>query len=146
MTADALAGLFALNVLYAAAGLAALWLLRGPSTWRDAVRLGGLAYLVGVAVVGASWTLLLVAGVPFSGWLVVATPLAVVCVAVLGGVRIGRRRPRAGSIPGNVGLLVAAAGAGATVVFLEALFRSARLHGLYAWDAWSFWVPKGMAI
>jgi hypothetical protein len=32
------------------------------------------------------------------------------------------------------------------IVYLEALFRAARLSGLYAFDAWSFWVPKAKAI
>ncbi len=42
--------------------------------------------------------------------------------------------------------LVALAGAALVVVYLEALFRSARLSSLSAWDAWAFWVPKAKAI
>jgi hypothetical protein len=42
--------------------------------------------------------------------------------------------------------VVAAAVAALIVVYFEALFRSARLTGLYAWDAWDFWVPKAKMI
>ena len=42
--------------------------------------------------------------------------------------------------------IVAAVGIALTVLFVEALFRRARLSGLYNWDAWAFWVPKGKAI
>ena len=31
-------------------------------------------------------------------------------------------------------------------MYLEALFRAARLESLSAWDAWAFWVPKAKAI
>ncbi len=42
--------------------------------------------------------------------------------------------------------LMAAAFAALIVVYLEALFRAGRLAGLYAWDAWAFWVPKAKMI
>ena len=34
----------------------------------------------------------------------------------------------------------------AVVVVLEAGFRAARIHGLSAWDAGAFWVPKAEAL
>ena len=43
-------------------------------------------------------------------------------------------------------LLVTAAGIALAGLFLEALFRAARLQSLQAYDAWAFWVPKGKAI
>ncbi|MGH3110377.1 MAG: hypothetical protein ACRDQT_05605, partial [Gaiellaceae bacterium] len=56
------------------------------------------------------------------------------------------QRPALGAIrAGRLGLLTAALAA-LVVVYLEALFRFGRLLGLYAWDAWSFWVPKAKAI
>ena len=61
------------------------------------------------------------------------------------GWRLGRPRPVARHGPRRVGL-VGAALAALVVVYLEALFRAARLSGLYAFDAWSFWVPKAKAI
>ena len=39
-----------------------------------------------------------------------------------------------------------AAGVALIGLLLEALFRSARLQSLQAYDAWAFWVPKGKAI
>ena len=74
MSGLALAGLAGLNTLYLLAGLAFLWLVRGPGDWVDAVRLLGLAYLVGLVVTGSLWTLLLIAGVPFSTGMVVGLP------------------------------------------------------------------------
>ena len=58
-------------------------------------------------------------------------------------------RARAGSAvePGTpIVLLVTAAGIALTGLLLEALFRSARLQSLQAYDAWAFWVPKAKAI
>jgi hypothetical protein len=43
-------------------------------------------------------------------------------------------------------VLVTALGIAFAGLFLEALFRAARLHSLQAYDAWAFWVPKGKAI
>jgi hypothetical protein len=42
--------------------------------------------------------------------------------------------------------LVSAAGIALTGIFLEALFRAARLSALVAFDAWAFWVPKARTI
>ena len=52
-------------------------------------------------------------------------------------------RPRLGAGPI---LLVSAASVALAGLFLEALFRTARLQSLQAYDAWAFWVPKGQAI
>ena len=46
----------------------------------------------------------------------------------------------------SAALLVTAAGVALTGLLLEALFRSARLQSLQAYDAWAFWVPKAKAI
>ncbi len=77
----------------------------------------------------------------------------IVSVAVLGscgvalGVRNGRAKPRLGRL-GTVGVvsLVSAVGVASAGLYLELLFRSARLQGLFAFDAWAFWVPKAKAI
>ena len=146
MTIHALAGLVALNLIFFVCGAAVLWLARGWRTWLEFARLGGLAYLTGVAAAGAVWTLLLIAGIPFSLWLVVATVVAFVFAGVVGGRRLGRGSPALGAATVTRGVLVGAAGVAAAGLFLEVLFRAARLRGLYNWDAWSFWVPKGKAI
>ena len=146
MTIRAIAGLIAFNLLVLVCGAAILWLARGWRTWLELGRLGGLAYLTGVAAVGVVWTLLLVIGVPFSGLLILLTAAALVAVGLLGGRRLGRRRPSRPSLAHARVPLAAAAGIALTGLFLEALFRQARLAGLYNWDAWAFWVPKGKAI
>ena len=71
--------------------------------------------------------------------------------------RCGRRRRRAAPPGGRPArprrcrartpiVLVSAAGIALAGLFLEALFRAARLQSLQAYDAWAFWVPKGKAI
>jgi hypothetical protein len=142
----ALTGIVLLNALFLVCGASVLWLACGWPTWVELVRLAGVAYLVGVASACGAWTLLLVFSVPFSLWLVLATPVVLVGVAIVGGRRLGRRRPPVGSISGSTGLLITAVGVATVGLFFEVLFRAARLDGLYDWDAWSFWVPKGKAI
>jgi hypothetical protein len=147
VTVRALAGITALNLAYALAGLSLLWGLRGFRTWGSVLRLAGLGYLVGVAAFGVAWTALLVVGAPFGG-----IALAVSLVALgAGGAAIGRVRGVA--VPHGLGwaratpiLLVTAAGLALAGLFLEALFRAARLQSLQEYDAWAFWVPKGLAI
>jgi hypothetical protein len=146
VTPHALAGIVLLNASFLICGAAVLWLARGWESWSEFVRLGGIAYLAGVASAGGVWTLLLVFDVPFSLWLVVATPPAFAAAAVFGGRKLGRPRPSAGSIATSPGLLVTALGIAVCGLLLEVIFRAARLSGLYNWDAWSFWVPKGEAI
>jgi len=146
LSVHALLGLFILNSLLLSSGAAILWSVRGWTTWVEFARLAGLAYLLGVAGVGALWTLLVIAGVPFSLWIVLAVPVLVALVGGLAGRRLGRPRPEVGTLATGPKLAVTAVGIAATGLFLEAAFRSARLAGLYSWDAWSFWVPKAKAI
>ncbi len=147
MTVRAVAGLVALNLGYAAMGLALLYALRGFRTWGSVLRLGGLGYLLGVAAFGVVWTALLVAGVPFGLTAIVVSLVALGGAGVLAG-RL-RRTPVPRPVPRPAAapiVLVTAAGIALAGLFLEALFRAARLHSLQAYDAWAFWVPKGKAI
>ncbi|HEU5264538.1 MAG TPA: hypothetical protein VFU34_07855 [Gaiellaceae bacterium] len=145
MTARALVGLAVLNTFVLGVGVAALWSLRG---WRSAVelaRLSGLAYMLGVALLGVTLTIELVLGVPFSFATIVLTGLG------LAGAGLVLRRVRTPtapvSEPGGRGLGAVGTVFGVLVVlYLEALFRAGRLAGLSAWDAWAFWVPKAKAI
>ena len=132
--------------MYLLAGGAFLWLVRGASDWIDVVRLAGLAYVVGVVLTGSLWTLALIAGVPFSLGVVLAVPVVLTVVFVIFARRRARRIPRGGRLPGGAPLIVTAVGIAAAGVLLEALFRAARLSGLYWFDGWSFWVPKAKAI
>ena len=149
MTVRAIAGLAALNLGFAVMGTTFVWAARGLPRWFDVVRLGGLGYLVGVAGFGVVWTQLLVVGVPFGGWAIVLTLAAGTAVACVVGVRLDMPRPRglAGPATGTpASLLVTAVGVALSGLLLEALFRSARLQSLQAFDAWAFWVPKAKAI
>jgi hypothetical protein len=146
MSGGSLLGLVWLNALYLASGVALLWWIRGFATWGDVARLAGLAYIGGVAVVGTIWTLLVIVGVPFTGWTVLAVPVLGVALGIFGAVRGGRVRPHRGALTLRHGAFVAAVGIAAAGVLLEAMFRGARLSGLYWWDAWSFWVPKAKVL
>jgi hypothetical protein len=150
VTARAILGLAALNGAYAVLGLTVLWAARGLARWVDVVRLAGLGYLLGVAAFGAVWTQLLVLGVPFGGWSIVLSLACGTAAAGAAGVFLGRGRPRglgdAGRHASPAALLVTAAGVALTGLLLEALFRSARLQSLQAYDAWAFWVPKAKAL
>lgn len=147
MTVRALAGLAALNLAYALVGLALLWGFRGFRTWGSALRLTGLGYLLGVAAFGVVWTTLLVVGVPFGGLAIAVSLVALGAAGIVAGWRrratVPRGLPRARGAPI---VLVSAAGIALAGLFLEALFRAARLQSLQAYDAWAFWVPKGKAI
>jgi hypothetical protein len=146
VTIGSLLGLLALNLLFLLVGLTLLWAACGWRGWLEPARLAGVAYLGGVALLGSVWTLLLVVGVPLSVWLIAVTAIGVGALCVLVGVRLGRRLPPVGRLAIRSISLAAALGIAATGVVLEALFRSARLSGLYAFDAWVFWVPKAKAI
>jgi hypothetical protein len=142
MSIGSLLGLVWLNALFLVGGLALLWWIRGFATWSEVARLAGLAYIGGVAVVGTTWTLLVIVGVPFPGWTVLAVPAAAIALGLVGAVRAGRARPRRSALALGRGAFVSAVGIAATGLLLEAMFRGARLSGLYWWDAWAFWVPK----
>ena len=146
MTLHALAGLAFLNLVFLACGLSLLWWIRGFETLGELGRLAGLGYLTGLVAAGSIWTLLMIVGVPFSLAVVVAIPVVVVSVCLAAGRRRGRYAPKVGAPPTTGNLIVSAVGIAAVGIFLEAAFRSSRLTGLYAWDAWAFWVPKAKAI
>lgn len=143
-----LLGLALLFLAFAAAGGACLWAVGAIPTWTRLLRLGGLAYLVGFALCGSIWTLLLIVGAPFTGATVAAVPTALVCASIAIGWRLGRAPPSGGTArpkPG-VSLVVATVAVGAMGVFYEALFRAGRLQGLQSYDGWAFWIPKAKAV
>ena len=146
MTLRALAGLAAFNLVLLVVGAAVLAALRGGRSRYELVRSAGLAYMLGVALMGVVLSLELVLGIPFSFVSIVLT-----CVLLAAGA-IGLRRPlarwRPHLPPGRVRGIgpVSVAFGVLVIVYLEALFRAGRLAGLSAWDAWAFWVPKAKAI
>ncbi|HUG65798.1 MAG TPA: hypothetical protein VMK83_11320 [Gaiellaceae bacterium] len=146
MTVRALLGLVVFNAFLLVVGVAVLGALRGWRSWSDLVRCSGLAYFLGVALVGVALTVELVMGVPFSMATILLTGLGLVAVALVLRAPLTAWHPSPspdrvrglGFVTFAFGLLV--------VVCLEALFRAGRLAGLSAWDAWAFWVPKAKAI
>jgi hypothetical protein len=149
VTVRAIAGLAALNLALAMMGTTLLWAFRGFARWGDVLRHAGLGYLLGVAAFGVVWTELLVVGVPFGGWAMLATLIAGTAGAAAVGIRLGRVRPHGfgGAGTGSpFALIVTASGVALVGLLLEAFFRSARLQSLQAFDAWAFWVPKAKAI
>jgi hypothetical protein len=147
VTVRALSGLVALNLAYAVVGLALLWALGAFRTWNAALRLAGLGYLLGLAAFGVLWTTLLVAGVPFGGAGIVVSLVALAAVGLAAGA-VRRVTPQRGTAApaATTAVLVVAVGVALAGLYLEALFRAARLSSLQAYDAWAFWVPKGKAI
>jgi hypothetical protein len=150
VTSHAILGLVALNGGYAVLGITLLWAIRGLARWSDVLRLVGLAYLLAVAAFGVVWTQLLVIGVPLGGWELVTSLACGTAAAVTAGVLLGRPLPRGYGDPdrhaSSGAVLVTAGGVALAGLLLEALFRSARLQSLQAYDAWAFWVPKAKAI
>jgi hypothetical protein len=146
MTVRALVGLAAFNLFLFGVGIATLAALRGWRSWPDLVRIGGLAYLLGVALMGVTLSIELILGIPFSFATIVLTGAALGLAAAALRRSLARWRPDLPDMRAQGVALVALAGAALVVVYLEALFRSARLSPLSAWDAWAFWVPKAKAI
>ena len=141
--------LVALNLGYAVMGTVFVWAVRGMPRWSDVARLCGLGYLVGVAAFGVLWTELLVLGVPFGRWQVVATlVLGTGLSAAVGAWRLMPLPQRTSSAPSGTttSLLVTAVGIALVGLLFEAFFRSARLQSVQAFDAWAFWIPKAKAI
>jgi hypothetical protein len=146
MTVRALAGLAGFNLFVLVVGTAVLAALRGWRPWRELARSAGLGYMLGVALLGSSFSIELVLGVPFSFLTIVLTGGLVAAAALVLARPLARWHPErpSGRAPG-IGAAAVVFG-GALVVYLEALFRAGRLAGLSAWDAWAFWVPKAEAI
>ena len=146
MTVRALVGLAAFNGFLLLVGAAALATLRGWRSWYELIRTAGLAYMLGVALVGVALSITLVLGVPFSFGALLLTGLLLALAALALRRPLARWRPQLPPerAPG-VGLVAVAFGV-LVAVYLEALFRAGRLAGLSAWDAWAFWVPKAKAI
>lgn len=147
MTVRAIGGLLVLNALYAGVGTTVLWALRGFGRWTDAVRLLGVAYLVGLSVLGIGWTVLLALGVPFGPVTIAATCAAIGAVAAAVARARGLRLPR-GRLRLRITLPVtlAAVGGGALAVYALEVLRVARVQGVFSFDGWAFWVTRGKAI
>ena len=147
MSVGPVPGLFALNLWFLLSGYAVLFAFGGFEAWTEVLRLAGVAYVLGLAVDGIIWSWHLVLGIDMSLYTIGASGLLVVVGGFSLGVRLGRPHPAAVTRPRfpQISLPAGVFGA-AVIIYLEALFRSGRLAGLYEFDAWSFWVPKAKAI
>jgi hypothetical protein len=145
MSVGAIAGLAALNLTLLIVGAAALYALRGLRSWNEAVRLAGVAYMLGVALCGVVFVFELVVGLPFSLAAILATEALLAVGAVMIGRGLGRPRP-SGRLPLPRPSVLSITFGAVLAVYFEALFRSGRLAGLYEFDGWAFWVPKAKAI
>ena len=150
MTLRAILGLAALNAGFAVLGLSILWALRwasaaGPTcsgsrasatswAWRRSARSGPSCSS---------------SACRSAGWAIVVTLVGGTLAAGVAGALLGQAPPEGfgdGRGSPTLDLLTMAAGIALIGLLLEALFRSARLQSLQAYDAWAFWVPKGKAI
>jgi hypothetical protein len=147
---QSLAGLLALNALFAVAGASVVWALGGAATWPDLIRLGGVAYLLGLAAVVTLCTFVLVLGGPVDVSVIAAVALGTAAAAGVAGARFGRRRPtgapRASSKSRREPFRLVGLGCAAlTVLYLANLFRAARLQSqftFFEWDVWNSWTTK----
>jgi hypothetical protein len=161
---EPVARLLLLNVAFAFFGLGLLPLLGIARTPRDLAERSGLAYLLGVAVIGIVGTDLPIAGVAFSLPL-----LSLLVVAVLAGGAARMRRARRPEIPGSspplrsatrpperyAGLCAAIAVLGALALLLVHAGRAFVVHPL-GWtstpppvsdyDSWAIWALKARAL
>ena len=147
MNAHAIAGLLALNFWLLAVGVAVLFGVRGWRSWGELARLSGLAYMLGVALLGVVWVWELVVGIDLGFVTIFGSGIVIALLAAVAGHRVGHRLPpRPAGLPRFRLSPVTAVFTALTAVYFEALFRDARLHALTEFDAWHFWVPKAKAI
>jgi hypothetical protein len=144
VSAHAIVGMAAYNLVLVAVGTALLFAMRPSFATRDFVRLSGVSYLVGVAAAMIAFTTVIVLGIPL-GW-----PSMVVCAVLLGGTGVFLGVRRRGNDPHSGFhfslLLPSAAILALLVVTLEAVFRKGRLQGLLEFDSWDSWGPKAKAL
>jgi hypothetical protein len=140
-------GLIALNAVLLGTGLALLAGLGVVRTAAQVLRFAGLALVTGWAALGIAASFALMAGAALT---VVQTVAIAALLAAAGALAArvvparaeqGRRLQTHGAA--NV---LAVAGVAVLLVYLEALFRRARLSEPGAWDTWAFWLPKAKSI
>lgn len=148
MTLRAIAGLVALNAFVVAVGAGVLWGLRGWRSWGELLRLAGVAYLLGVAGLFIALTFELVVGIPVTAVTIALTGFALAGCGLAVGWRRGQTRPPL-RLPGSGVPRLSFFGAlfvAAMLVYLEAVFRAARLEWLWEFDAWRVWARSAKGI
>ena len=146
MSIHALLGLGLLNAFLLAVGSVVLWALRGVESGWELLSTSGVGYMLGVALVGVALTIELAVGLSFSLASILITGVVLAAVAIAGRPLLrGSRHERRNAPVRGVGV-VGAVYVVLVGLYLEALFRAARLMSLTTFDAWAFWVPKAQAI
>lgn len=149
MTVEAIVRLALLNLFFLLVGSGVLWGLRGWASWRELLRLGGVAYLLGIAAMIALLSLQLVLGVPFGAVSLALSGSGVLVTGALLGKRYGRRLPRLrwnDLTLSRISLLTAFVIA-SMLLYFQAFFRSGRLQGIGPdWDAWRAWTLRAKQI
>jgi hypothetical protein len=147
VSVGAIAGLLVFNLWLLAVGNAVFFAIRGWQTWAAVGRLLGLGYLLGVASVGVVSVWQMTLGIDLSIVSIFVSGFVIVATSIVAGRRLGRPLPRVHtSVRVPSFSIRSALFCALTTIYLEALFRSGRLAGLYEFDAWQFWVPKAKAI
>lgn len=145
-----LIGLFALNGLLLLLGLALLWSLRP----RPAIRLlaaGGVAYMLGIALLIVVGTIEIVLGIPVSPGSLLLGCLTVVAVTAT-VVRVRSRRVQvvgdASTRQHGRGIAVAglALGLAALAAYFTTLFRATRFMPAHEWDGWWLWTIRAKSL
>src|SRR5262245_29507776 len=93
MTAGAILGLVLLNLWLLLVGLGVLFGLRGWTSWLDAARLAGLAYMLGLAASSLVWVWQLVVGIDLAVWSILVGGAVLATGACLVGLARGHRFP-----------------------------------------------------
>lgn len=151
MSGSGIAGILALNVLFACAGAGILAALRGFAGWAALGSQLGIAHMLGFAAVTLTATQVLVAGRSLG----VAAVVAISLLLLAAGIGVARLRslplpgrpslrPPAG-LPRGIDVLGIVPAILVTLVVLAGV-RASMGAGVSHWDAWAFWVPKGIGI
>jgi hypothetical protein len=140
------AAILALNGVYVLVGAALVHGFRGYASPREAVRLLGVSYMLGVGATVVACAILLALEVPFGGWTIGLVALGLCAFGALLP-RFRRRQPPAGEPPAPEPIrFVGAAAAGFSLGYLALLLDLAPRLGMAEADAWTFWTPKAQAI
>jgi hypothetical protein len=141
-------GLLGLDCLLLATGACVLYATGLLQDRGSALRLAGLAFVVGWAAYGVVASLALIVGFDLT-----TIESVVLCVLIsVAAVVIGRRvppAPRSVGPPAGSGWLhrLGIAGAAVLVAYLVALLIEAFVSPAdVSWDVWAFWLPKAKAI
>ena len=138
MTGSALA-VVAANACFFVAGAGLLRAFGGWRTWGGLLRRAGLAYMCGLAAVGVSLQIALIAGLPFGVPLVLILSLGFALTAMAG--RRPVDAPKARSTPRALAVPVALVVTAMVVLAVDTLYQP-----LGVWDAWAQWTAKAKAI